>query len=109
MLKRKGLLVAELTVVLIAMMAAPAFSGSINLKDVGVGIWIFIFTGAVVVLFQFIPAAILFFSFLGTTSLIVFKLNKVLEELPAKEREKVLLPGYEPTTVKKIRSRSERY
>lgn len=107
MIKRKRSLVAGLTVVLIGIAATPAFSGSINLKDSGVALWIFILTGAVIVLFQFIPAAILFFSFLGTISLIVFKLKEVFEELPAKE--KVVLPGYEPTTIKKNRRRSERY
>ena len=44
-----------------ALVATPAFSGSISLKDAGVPLWIFIIIGGMVVLFQLIPAAILFF------------------------------------------------
>lgn len=107
MLKRKRQLMTGLMVGLITLMTTPAFSGSINLKDAGVPFWIFIIIGAVIILFQFVPTAILFFSILGTTSLIIFKLKKILGEVPAKE--KVLLPGYEPTTLKKNRSRSRKW
>lgn len=98
-----------LTMSLIALVATPAFSRSINLKDAGVPFWIFVIIGAVIILFQVVPAAILFFSFIGTTSLIVFKLKKALEELPVKEKERVVLPGYEPTTLKKNRNKSEKW
>jgi hypothetical protein len=46
-----------------------------------------------------VPAAILFFSFIGTTSSMVFKRKKAPEEATADE--KALLPGYEAATVKK--------
>lgn len=108
MLKIKRSLVAGLIMVLIVLLSTPAFSGSINFKDAGVPMWIFIITGATIILLQLIPATILFFSFIGTASLIVFKLKKVLEECLVKEKEKIVLPGYEPTTIKK-KSRSEKW
>ncbi len=74
-------------------LATPAFARSISLKDAGISLWIFIIIGAVIVLLQLIPALILFFSFIGTTSSMVFKRKKTIEE-------EVLLPGYEPTPVK---------
>lgn len=101
MLKGKRSLLAGLTGGLVILMATPAFARSINLKDAGVALWIFIIIGAVIVLLQLIPAVILFFSFIGTTSSMVFKGKKGLEELPAEEKEKVVLTGYEPATVKK--------
>jgi len=109
MLKVKRLLIIGLTTGLGALVATPAFSGSISLKDAGVPLWIFIIIGGMVVLFQLIPAAILFFSFFGTTTLIIFKLKNFLEGLPAREKEKVVLPGYERTIIKKTKSSSERY
>ena len=63
--------------------ASPAFARSISLKDAGVALWIFVVIGAVIILLQLIPAAILFFSFIGTTSAMVFKGKKVKEEKEA--------------------------
>ncbi len=101
MLKGKRSWLAGLTASLVILMATPAFARSISLKDAGIALWIFIIIGAVIILLQLIPAVILFFSFIGTTSSMVFKRKKALEELPAEEKEKVVLPGYEPATVKK--------
>ena len=100
MLERKRSLIAVLMVAFVTLMATPAFARSISLKDSGVALWIFIIIGAVIVLLQLIPAAILFFSFIGTTTGLVLK-KKTPEELPAEEKEKVMLPGYEPVPVKK--------
>ncbi len=108
MSKIRTSLVAGLMVVLSVLITTPAFSGSINFKDAGVPLWIFIITGATFIFLQLIPATILFFSFIGTASLIVFKLKKVLEESLVKGKEKIVLPGYEQTTIKK-RSRSEKW
>jgi len=99
MSKRKRSLVAGLTAGLVILAATPAFARSISLKDAGVALWIFIIIGAVVILLQLIPAAILFFSFIGTTSGMVFKRKKAAEEVAAEE--KAVLPGIEPATVKK--------
>jgi hypothetical protein len=55
--------------------------------------------GAVIVLLQLIPAAILFFSFVGTSSSMVFKRKRGVGEI-AKE-EKAVVPGIEPAPVKK--------
>jgi hypothetical protein len=103
MLKRKkswltGLLVG-LIISLSAGMATPAFARSISLKDAGVTLWIFIVMGAVIVLLQLIPAAILFFSFVGTSSSMVFKRKRGVGEMAREEG--AVLSGVEPASVKK--------
>ena len=79
---------------LVMLMATPAFAKSISFKDAGIALWIFMIIGAVIVLLQLIPAAILFFSFIGTTSSVVFKGKK-------KEEVAEVTPGLEPAPVKK--------
>lgn len=91
--KTKGLRVA-LMVGLISLMASPVFARSISLKGAGPTLWIFIIIGAVIVLLQLIPAAILFFSFVGSATTIAFKKGKRAEE-------EVVIPGAEPVVVKK--------
>ena len=91
--KMKGLKVG-LMVGLMTLAASPAFARSINLKEAGTALWIFIIIGAVIVLLQLIPAAILFFSFIGTATTMAFKKEKKVEE-------EVLVPGAEPVAVKK--------
>ena len=78
---------------LITLMASPAFARSISLKGAGTALWIFIIIGAIIVLLQLIPAAILFFSFIGTATTMAFKKAKKVEE------EAVLL-GVEPAVIK---------
>ena len=99
MLKRKRSWLVGFMVGLVVLTATPAFARSISLKDAGVALWIFIIIGAVIVLLQLIPAAILFFSFVGTTSGMVFKRKKVEKEIA--EEEKAVVPGFEPAAVKK--------
>ncbi len=77
--------------------ASPAFARSISLEDAGVALWIFVVIGAVIILLQLIPAAILFFSFIGTTSAMVFKGKKVEEE---KEAEAGVLTEVETAKAK---------
>jgi hypothetical protein len=89
----KGLKVG-LAAGLISLMASPAFARSISLKEAGPTLWIFIIIGAIIVLLQLIPAAILFFSFIGTATTMAFKKEK-------KAEEEVVLPGAEPVAVKK--------
>ncbi len=91
--KMKALKVG-LMVGLITLIASPAFARSISLKDAGVALWIFIIIGAIIVLLQLIPAAILFFSFIGTATTMAFKKGKRVEE-------EVLAPSAEPVAVKK--------
>ena len=93
MLKGKKSLVGGLTTSLLILMATPAFARSISLKDAGVALWIFIIIGAIIVLLQLIPAAILFFSFIGTATTAALKKEKRVEE-------EVVLPGSEPVAVK---------
>lgn len=79
---------------LMSLVASPAFARSLDLKEAGPALWIFVIIGAVIILLQLIPAAILFFSFIGTTSAMVFKKGKKVEE-------EVVLPGVEPVALKK--------
>jgi len=92
--KKMRLLKVALMVGLISLTATPAFARSISLKGAGTALWIFIIIGAVIVLLQLIPAAILFFSFIGTATTMAFKKEKKVEE-------EVVLPGAEPVTIKK--------
>jgi len=91
--KMKGLKTG-LMVGLMTLMASPAFARSIDFKGAGTALWIFIIIGAIIVLLQLIPAAILFFSFIGTATASALKKEKKVEE-------EVLLPGTEPVAVKK--------
>jgi hypothetical protein len=91
--KMKGLKVG-LMVGLITLIASPAFARAISLKGAGTALWIFIIVGAIIVLLQLIPAAILFFSFIGTATTMALKKEKKVEE-------EVILPSAEPVPVKK--------
>lgn len=84
---------------LIILMATPAFARSISFKDAGVALWVFVIIGTVIVLLQLIPAAILFFSFVGTSSNMVFKRKRESEKGAARENR--ILTGIEPAPVKK--------
>ena len=92
--KTKKRLGVGLMVGLITLMASPSFARSISLKEAGTTLWIFIIVGAIVILLQLIPAAILFFSFMGTATTMAFRKGKKVEE-------EVVLPGAEPVAVKK--------
>ena len=89
---KKGLKIG-LMVGLISLMASPAFARGMSFKEAGTALWIFIIIGAIIVLLQLIPAAILFFSFIGTATTMAFKKEK-------KAEEEVLIPGAEPVAVK---------
>jgi len=95
MLKRKGISMAIMVMVIIGLLTTPAFARAISMKDAGIALWIFIILGAVIILLQLIPAAILFFTFVGTTSATIFKGKKAEEETTE------VAPGYEPAPVKK--------
>ncbi|OGP88127.1 MAG: hypothetical protein A2157_04050 [Deltaproteobacteria bacterium RBG_16_47_11] len=99
MLRERKSWVTGLMIGVIIMMATPAFARSISLKDAGVALWIFIIIGAVIVLLQLIPAAILFFSFVGTSSNMVYKRKREGEKAVAEE--KAVLTGMGPAPVKK--------
>ncbi len=91
--KMKGLRIGMM-VGLMTLMTTPAFAKTISLKSAGPALWIFVVLGTVVVLLQLIPAAILFFSFIGTATTMVFKRGK-------KAEEEAVVPGAEPVVVKK--------
>ncbi|OGP79571.1 MAG: hypothetical protein A2V86_02855 [Deltaproteobacteria bacterium RBG_16_49_23] len=87
-----------LAVILISLISTPAFARSVSLKDAGMALWIFAIIGAVIVLLQLIPAAILFFTFIGTTTGLIAT-KKAPDKGAAEKR--VTLPGYEPTVVER--------
>jgi hypothetical protein len=94
MLRKKEALKAGMIGVAMTLLATPAFARSIDLKGAGTALWVFLIIGAVIVLLQLIPAAILFFSFIGTATSMALKKEKKVEEA-------VTLPGAEPVAVKK--------
>jgi len=94
MLRKREVLKTGIMGVALTLLATPAFARSIDLKGAGTALWIFLIIGAVIVLLQLIPAAILFFSFIGTATTMALKKEKKVEE-------EVILPGVEPEAVKK--------
>lgn len=94
MLRMKEALKAGVVGAAVTLLATPAFARSIELKGAGTALWIFLIIGAVIILLQLIPAAILFFSFIGTATTMALKKEKKVEE-------EVVLPGAEPVAVKK--------
>jgi hypothetical protein len=91
--KRKTLKVGVIGAAM-TLLASPAYARSIELKGAGTALWIFLIIGAIIILLQLIPAAILFFSFIGTATTAALKKEKKVEE-------GVVLPGSEPVAVKK--------
>jgi len=94
MLRMREVLKAGMVGVAMTLLATPAFARSIELKGAGTALWIFLIVGTVIVLLQLIPAAILFFSFIGTVTTTALKKEKKVEE-------EVAVPGAEPVAVKK--------
>ena len=82
-----------LTIGLTTLMASPAFARPLNFKEHGMALWIFIIIGTSIVLLQLIPAVIVFFSFIGTITPIVFKKGSKVEE-------GVVFPYNEPVEVR---------
>ncbi len=78
--RMKGLKIG-LMVGLMGLVASPVFARSISFKEAGTALWIFAIIGAIIVLLQLIPAVILFFSFIGTTTGMVLKKEKKAEEV----------------------------
>jgi len=94
MLGKKEALKVGMMGAAMTLLATPAFARSIELKGAGTALWIFLIIGAVIVLLQLIPAAILFFSFIGSATTMALRKGKRAEE-------QVLIPGAEPVSVKK--------
>ena len=94
MLRKRQILKVGAIGAVLTLLATPAFARSIEYKGAGTALWIFLIIGAIIVLLQLIPAAILFFSFIGTATTTALKKEKKVEE-------EVVLPGSEPVAVKK--------
>lgn len=93
MLEKRQILKVGVIGAAMTLLATPAFARSIELKGAGTALWIFLIIGAIIVLLQLIPAAILFFSFIGTATTAALKKEKRAEE-------EAVLPGSEPVAVK---------
>ncbi|MCJ7704420.1 MAG: hypothetical protein MUO28_02660 [Desulfobacterales bacterium] len=93
-MRKREMLKTGMMGAVMALLATPAFARSVELKEAGAALWVFVAIGAVIVLLQLIPAAILFFSFIGTTVTMTLKKEKRVEE-------EVMVPGLEPVAVKK--------
>lgn len=93
-MKKREMLKAVMTGAMMTLLATPAFARTIELKEAGAALWVFVIIGAVIVLLQLVPAAILFFSFIGTTVSMALKKSEKVEE-------EAVLPGAEPVAVKK--------
>jgi hypothetical protein len=93
-MRKREMLKTGMMGAVMALLATPAFARSVELKEAGAALWVFVAIGAVIVLLQLIPAAILFFSFIGTTASMALKKEKRVEE-------EVMVPGFEPVAVKK--------
>jgi hypothetical protein len=91
--KRQTLKVGVMGAVM-TLLATPAFARSIELKGAGTALWVFLIIGTLIVLLQLVPAAILFFSFIGSATTIAVKKEKKVEE-------EAVLPGPEPVAVSK--------
>lgn len=94
------MLKAGFLAMLICSSATTAFARTASLKDAGVALYIFLIIGGVIVLLQLIPAAILFFSFIGTTIGLLGKKRTALEG--EKAGEDVPIPHYKPATAEKV-------
>jgi len=99
MSKGKKSLTLILAVLITSLISSPAFARSISFKDAGIALWIFLIIGAIIILLQLIPAAILFFSFIGTATGLALKSKKLKEEETVEE--KAIVTGVEPAPVKK--------
>ncbi len=77
-----------------ALLATPAFARTLELKEAGTAFWVFASIGAIIVLLQLIPAAVLFFSFVGTTATMALKKEKPThEEITVSALEPVAVEG----------------
>ncbi len=93
-MRKREMLKTGMMGAVMALLATPAFARTVELKEAGAALWVFVAIGAVIVLLQLIPAAILFFSFIGTTASMALKKEKRVEE-------EVMVPGIEPVVVKR--------
>jgi hypothetical protein len=93
-MRKREMLKTGMMGAVMALLITPAFARTVELKEAGAALWVFVAIGAVIILLQLIPAAILFFSFIGTTASMALKKEKRVEE-------EVMVPGFEPVAVKK--------
>lgn len=93
-MKKREMLKTGMMGAVMTLLATPVFARTIELKEAGAALWVFVAIGAVIILLQLIPAAILFFSFIGTTVSMALKKER-------KSQEEAMVPGMEPVVVKR--------
>ena len=86
MIRAKRICLTLLMIVGVTLIATPVLAKGFSLKDAGISLWFFIIIGAMIILLQLIPAAILFFSFMGSASVFAFKRKKGSEKGWGKRR-----------------------
>jgi hypothetical protein len=101
MIRAQRIFLTLLMIVGATLMATPVLAKGFSVKDAGISLWFFIIIGAMIILLQLIPAAILFFSFIGSASAVAFKRKKGSEKDGVKGETQMGLPGHEPLTVEK--------
>jgi hypothetical protein len=100
MSKAKTVFVTLVATGFFVLMATTAFARSLNFKDAGISLWIFVIIGGMLILLQLIPAGILFFSFIGSASALAFKQKKISGKNETEEEKKQVLSG-EPLPAQK--------
>ena len=90
---------AGFCLILLTLLATPVFAKTISLKGIGAVPILALIIGIIIVLLQLIPAAILFFSFVGTLSAMVFKGRMVTAEEVDEGTEAIAIPRYEPIRI----------
>jgi|WetSurMetagenome_2_1015567.scaffolds.fasta_scaffold378710_2 hypothetical protein len=101
MIRAQKIFLTLLMIVGATLMATPVLAKGFNVKDAGISLWFFIIIGVMIILLQLIPAAILFFSFIGSASAFAIRREKGSEKDGVKEETPMGLPGHEPLTVEK--------
>ncbi len=83
-------------IIFLTLLATPVFAKAISLKGIGAVPMIALIIGVIIVLLQLIPAAILFFSFIGSICAMVFRGSRIMESAAEDEAETIAIPRYEP-------------
>ncbi len=83
-------------IIFLTLLATPVFAKAISLKGIGTVPTIGIIIGIIIVLLQLVPAAILFFSFIGSICAMIFKGTRIMEGAAEKGTETIAIPRYEP-------------
>lgn len=82
-------------IIFLTLLATPVFAKAISLKGIGALPTVVLIVGIIIVLLQLVPAAILFFSFVGSLCAMIFRGARVMESATGDETETITIPRYE--------------